>query len=503
MFSRKRALFTLLITVFVVLLTGVSYAEKDTLIVGSQYDAKTLDPIATNDLATSGACMAIYEKLLIWDDLTGEIKPGLAEKWEQIDSKTYKFYLRKGVKFHNGETLKASDVKFTFERARGPLGGSVRTYVSSIETIEVLDDHTFIMKLNKVFTPLLVALSHTSGSIVNEKAVTEAGINYGMNPVGTGPFKMVSWTKGDRINLVRFEEYHGEKPKYKNLILRVVVEPVARVIELETGALDIAYYITPNDRFRVEENPKLTLLRKKDFSTHYVGINFARPPLDNPKVREAIYLALDTQGMQKAIYRGVGSLPTSQFPPSQRYFDESLKPHVQDIEKAKQLLKEAGVGKLKLELWTDEAYERVAAATMTQAQLAEVGIDVELKVFEWGAFMEGLKQKRQDLYTMSWTAAPDPDFSVAGVFHSSMIGGTNRSNVNDPELDAMIEQGAQMADGPEREALYHKIQNRIVNELRPWMYITNDELLVGTQKNVKGFHISPLGYHNVNEVYFE
>lgn len=503
MFSGKKMFFSFLVVVFLVIMAGTSFAEKDTLIVANAFDAKTLDPILTYDLASSNVKMAVYDRLVVWDEKTGGVKPGLAEKWEQLDSTNYKFYLRKGVKFHNGETLKASDVKFSLERALGPQGGSVYAFLSSIKTVEVLDDYTFVIKLKAPYTPMLTALSITPGSIVNEKAVKEAGDSYGMNPVGTGAFKFVSWNKGDKITLVRFDDYWGEKPKFKNLIIRTVVEPVARVVELETGAVDIAYYIKPIDMNRVIENPNLTLLRKTDFSTHYCGFNFLRPPLDNPKVREAIWAALDTAAMQKAIDRGVGSLPTSQFPPNQKYFNPSLKPHVQDVEKAKRLLKEAGVENLKLEYWTDEDYARLATATMVQAQLEEVGITVEMKVFEWGAFMEGLKQKKQDLYSMSWTCPPDPDFSLAPVLHSKMIGGTNRSNVNDPELDAMIDKGAQMPDGPEREALYHKIQDRIVNVLRPWMYVNNGELLVGTQKNVKGFEISPIGYHSVNGVYFE
>jgi peptide/nickel transport system substrate-binding protein len=214
--------------------------------VANIYDARTLDPIVQNEVATSGMCLHIYDTLLALDQ-ENNLVPMLAEKWEQIDDVTYKFTLRKGVKFHNGEPFSAKDVKYTVERAQTPVGSAIRQYSEVVDKVEIVDDYTVIFKLKAPFTPFLMSLSHTWGSIVNQKAVEAGGESYGMNPVGTGPFKFKSWNKGDRIVLERNDDYWGKKPAYKELVMRAVAESINRTIELESGAVDIAYRVPVTD----------------------------------------------------------------------------------------------------------------------------------------------------------------------------------------------------------------------------------------------------------------
>jgi peptide/nickel transport system substrate-binding protein len=498
----KLALLAAAAAIFAGAFAGVALA-KDTLIVANIYDAKTLDPIATNDVATSGMCLHVYDNLLALGP-DGKPVPQLAEKYEIVDNLTYKFSLRKGVKFHNGEEMKAADVKYTFERAKTPAGASIRQYVDDIDTIEAIDDYTVVFKMKRPFTPFLMALTHTCGSILNKKAVEAAGDSYGMNPVGTGPFKFKSWAKGDRITLERNEEYWGKKPAYKTLVMRSIPEATNRTIELESGAIDIAYQITTNDLKRVQENPKLSLMRVVDNSTTYMGLNCSKPPFDNVKVREAVSLALDTVGIQKAVWRGVGKAPVAPIAPNILYAIKDAKPHVQDVEKAKKLLAEAGVKlPLNVQIWTNERKERIDMATIIQSQLEEVGIKAEIKVLEWGAYLDGLKQKTHDMFILGWVASvPDPEFAVSGVFHSSMAGSTNFSYFSNPEVDKMMEQGKALPNGPEREKLYKDLQEKI-DSLKPWIYLHNDEQICGTQKNVKGFQPSPRGYHVLTNVSFE
>ncbi|NLK19373.1 MAG: ABC transporter substrate-binding protein, partial [Synergistaceae bacterium] len=203
------------------IVTAVPVMAKDTLVVANIYDARTLDSITQNEVATSGMCLHIYDTLIALDQ-DNNLVPMLAEKWEQVDDLTYKFYLRKGVFFHNGEPFTAADVKYTVERAQTPVGSAIRQYSEVVDKVEVIDDHTVTMTLKSPFTPFLMSLTHTWGSIVNQKAVEAAGESYGMNPVGTGPFKFKSWNKGDQIVLERNDDYWGEKPAYKELVMRAV-----------------------------------------------------------------------------------------------------------------------------------------------------------------------------------------------------------------------------------------------------------------------------------------
>ncbi|QEK12949.1 glutathione ABC transporter substrate-binding protein [Crassaminicella thermophila] len=478
---------------------------KDSLVVATTYDAKSLDPHATNDVASSNVMQQIYENLVTLDE-NNQVIPQLAEKFEKLDDKTYKFYLRKGVKFHNGEELKASDVKFTFERALAK-GGSIKHIVGDIDPngFEIVDDYTIIIRTKVPSTAFLPSLIHVGGgSILNEKAVKEAGDDYGMNPVGTGPFKFVSWAKGDKIVLKRNEDYYGEKPKFSELVIRAIPEATNRTIELESGGVDIAYSITPNDVSRVEENPDLKLLRKIDNSTTYLGFNCEKAPFDDERVRQAISYALDTESIVKSVFRGVGGVAIGPVAPNVNYYNANLGKPDYDVEKAKKLLAEAGYKDgFKTVLWTNDKKERIDMATIIQNQLKQIGIEVEIQVLEWSAYLEGLKQKQQDMFIVGWTCqTPDPDMALYGPFHSSMKGNNNFTFFGDEKVDELIEKGRLLEDSKERQEVYYEIQ-KLIREKSPWVFLNNGEQVVGVRKNVKGFTPSPFGYHKLYNVYFE
>ena len=371
-------------------------AQRDTLVVADQYDATTFDPVRHNDYPSSRACHQVYDTLIFLDD-DGAFLPGLAEKWEFVSDTSYKMTLRKGVKFHNGEELKAEDVKFSLERATTDLGAHIKTYSQDLDNVEIVDDYTVILHLKKVNVPFFASLAHSWGSIVNKKEVEAQGENYGTpagTAVGTGPFKFVRWKKSDRYTLERFDDYWGEKAKFKTFVLRSIPEPTARTVGLETGEVDIAYPIINNDISRIEENEGLVLQRKPLASTTYMGFNTTKKPFDDPRVRNAFSAALDTVGIQKAVFRGVGKTPRTLIPSGIKYsIDADLPVHARDVEAAKKLFAEAGVDPkgLKIEIWTNERKERVDMATIIQAQLQELGIEAKIKVLEWGAYIQGLQ----------------------------------------------------------------------------------------------------------------
>ncbi|MDR1649275.1 MAG: ABC transporter substrate-binding protein [Synergistaceae bacterium] len=480
---------------------SVPAAAKDTLIVVDQYDATTMDPVAHNDLPSMRACLSVYDTL-IFAGPEGEVLPGLAESWEFLSDTQYKMTLRKGVLFHNGEEMKAEDVKFSLERAAGDKGSKVATYSQNLEKVDAPDDYTAVIHLKKADYSFFLSLTHSWACIVNKKAVEAAGENYGMQPVGTGPFKFLSWQKGNKYVLERFNDYWGPKVKFKTLEVRSVPEPSSRTIELEAEGADIAFPIIANDMKHIEGNPNLVLYREPQTSVCYMGFNVTKKPFDDVRVRKAISAALDTVAIQKAVWRGTGKLPTSLIPFGVLYsLDGKLPPHTQDVEEAKRLLAEAGVKDLKLEIWTNERKERVDSAMIMQAQLLDVGVTAEIKVLEWGAFLNGLRGRTHDLFILGWpTTVPDPNFALAPLLEGGSS--SNYTFIDDPRIEELLVKGRSVPNGNERQEIYEEIQ-RYVNDQVPMIYVYGDESTAGSQKTVKGFKPKLNEVHSVREVYFE
>jgi len=463
-------------------------SHPDTLVVATTYDAKTLDPYMTNDVASSNAMRQIYETLVAIDD-SGKVVPSLAEKVERLDDTTYRFTLKKGVKFHNGELLTADDAIYSLKRAYEK-GASVRHIMGVIDPsgFKKIDDYTFEVKTKEAMSSFLAALTHFGGGVIlNQKAVEAAGDDYGYNPVGTGPYKLVSWKKGDRMELERFEDYHGEKPEFKKMVLRVIPEASNRTIELESGNVDIAFELSSLDISRVKANPNLKISSLVDNSVTYLGFNCSKPPFDNQKLRQAIF---------KAIH-----IPAGVIAPNVKYADSSLEVPTADLAEAKKMLAEAGYPDgLTTTLWTNSKKVRVDMATIIQAQLKKIGVDVKIQVMEWGAYLQGLKDFKHQLFLVGWTCqTPDPDMAVYPTFHSSQIGGNNFAAFGDPEVDTLLSTARITPDGPERKAMYFKIQ-RVLREKAPWVPLANKKYAFGLQDYIVGFEPSPFGFHALYRV---
>lgn len=510
--SAVRVLHVLLpVFLLISLLCGPASAVGDTLVIAQTGDAKSFDPHQMPDNVSCHAMAQVYENLITAND-AGEIVPQLAEKYEQIDELSYKFYLRKGVRFHNGEELKAGDVKFTFDRATSPVGKPLHMVVARIDAAktEIVDDYTIIIRSKTPDASFLAAMTHMGGcAILNEKAVGAAGADYGNNPVGTGPYRLEKWARGDRITLTRFDGYWGEKPAIKNVVLRVVGEQTNRMIELETGGVDIAYTIPPIDLPRFDGNSKLKLVRTPNQMTLYLGLNLRMKPLDDLRVRQALTMAVNRDAIVKAVFRGIGTPARGPIAAGIKYFDNSLPPYEYNVAKAAELLAEAGYPKgFKATMIVNDAKERVDVATVLQSMFKEIGVEIDIQVMEWGAFLDQVDLKQHAMFVFGWNAAaiPDPDYSLYNPFHSSEItegpGGRNRACFANSEVDALLVKGRLVPDGPEREGIYHQIQQKI-REQSPWIFIQNGELLIGTRSYVKGFAPKANSYHRLAGVYFE
>lgn len=479
-------------------------ADMDTLNVVVSSDATSLDPWDTIDVYSQLVYNNIIETLVELDE-NGELVPGLAESYEMIDDTTYEFKLKEGVLFHNGEEMKASDVVFTLRRGcESPMLNFL--YGSVIEdSIEAVDDYTVRFSLDTPSSPFLYNMTNSCAGILSEKAVTEAGDTYSMNPVGTGPYKFVSWDKGTSIVLEAFEDYHGEPAKIKNVIIRPIPESTNRTIELESGGADIACDIPSTDIARVEENSDLQMTYTLSYSTTFLGFNCEAEPFDDVKVRQAVCYAIDYEGITQSVMQGYATPATIPVSSVLLFYDETAEHLPYDPEKAKELLAEAGYPDgFDMVIKCDERKERNDIATIIQSELAEVGINVTIESSEWATFINDVYAGNMQSFVVGYTASsPDPDGVVYSVFHSSMIGNNNNNfaRFSDPETDEYLELGRTSFDTDERAEAYSKLYHRL-NEMVPWDALWVDSKYVGLAGDVQGFVIDPMGVYDFSTVSF-
>ena len=468
---------------------------KDTLVIAQGADAKSLDPHASNDNPSSRIRVQIYDRLMELDD-NGVPQPMLAESWERPDDKTIIFHLRKGVKFHNGDEMKASDVKFSLERALA--SPEVAEIISGINSVEVLDDYTVKVTTEKPMAAILNNLAHTTIAILSEKATKEAGDKFGQNPVGSGPYKFVSWQSGDRITLEAFPEYwQGEAPT-KNVIFRNIVEDTNRTIGLETGELDIVYDISGMDKNKLKDDDRFVLIEGPQASLTYLGFNMKKAPYDNPKVREAISYAIDQKPIIDTVFLGAGEAGNSIIGPNVwGYYD--VEKYTQDIEKAKALLAEAGYPNgFKAKIWVNDNPVRRDTAVILQDQLKQIGIDLAIETVEWGAFLDGTARGDHEMFLLGWgTVTRDPDYGIYELVSTTTMGSAgNRSFYSNPTVDKLLEEGRTELDPEKRKAIYKEIQEIIRKDIPMYMIIYPLQNVV-TQKNIKNFKLDSAQSHKI------
>ncbi len=484
-----------------VLLLGSASAQR--LVVGQGSDAVSLSPHAVNDQPSARVMRQIYDTLVVQtEDL--ELVPGLAESWEQVDENTWLFHIREGVTFHDGSPLTASDVAWTLDRLRNPETGAPAAFlVGFIDTIEAVDEQTVQLTTATPFAPLLAHLSHTATSILSEDAVTAAGEDYGTTVViGTGPFKFVQWDTASQIVLERNDDWWGGEVLPAELVFRPIVEGTVRAIELEAGGIDIAYSLEPRDYLRLQDTPRVVVDEIETLSTAYIGFNAQKEPFDDVRVRQAINYALDVQAIIDAIYEGLGIPANGPISPQVFGANTELEGYEYDPERARELLAEAGYeGGFSTSIWTNDNPLRIQIAEIVQAYLQDVGVNAEIQVLEWGAYLDGTAAGNHDMFILGWvTVTADADYGLYALFHSSQFGNAgNRTFWSNERVDELLDLGRSEADADARMEYYGEAQE-IITEEAPWIFLNVTLEFNGWRDNISGFEPHPAGHHRLYNV---
>lgn len=476
---------------------------KDTLVIAQGADAKSLDPYGTTDSPAGRVMSTIFDTLVTRDD-DGNVAPGLAESWEIVDDTTYIFHLRKGIKFHNGEEFKASDVAFSFSKiAESPHAESIRATID-FENSRVIDDYTFEMKMTEPFGPILNHLNHCVMSIVNEKAYTEAGDQVGQKPVGTGPYKFVSWAAGDRIDLVANKEYWGTTPQIEKLVFRSIPEVASRTIEVETGGIDISIDAQATELKRLEESKDVNVFRRQASRIDFICFNASKAPFDNVKLRQAINMAINKEAIFNVVYQGIGTIASAPMSSVVWSYNDNLPPHDYNIEKAKALLVEAGYPDgLEVTISCDQSQERLDTAEMVQAQLSAIGVKVNIETLERGAFIDKVIEGSLEMFGLGWSSdTGDPDYALYASFHSSMHGaGGNMSFYTNERVDELLALGRTSTDQEVRKKAYLEAQEIVWEEV-PCVFIHCPEEVVIYNAAIKDFGVYDDGQLKVENFHY-
>ncbi len=473
-------------------------------------DAPTLDPHGSNDSATTNASSQIFETLTVYGD-DGLPEPLLAESFEPIDDYTWEFVLREEVSFHDGTEFNAEAVRKSFNRLLDPVFASPRIAIfNMIAEVNVIDDYTVQFVTEFPFSPLPAHLAHNGAAIIAPSAIEEendGGRTVDENPIGTGPFKLESWQRGSEINFVRNDNYWGNLPPLDSLVFRVASEPSTRIAMLETGEAN-AVIISPLDPASVaivEEMDHIEINRIQGTRLNYLGFNMQVEPFNDVRVRQAISMAIDRDGIVDGIMDGQGIAANGPLSPRVFGSTQDLETLDFDVEAARSLLAEAGFpdGFETSLFFAEGDAANASIAELAQANLSEIGITVNIQPIEWGAYLEMTAAGEHEMFILGWTTVTvDADYGLYPIFHSSNLGGPgNRTFLENDRVDELLELGRVTTDQDERLEIYAEISQILVDEA-PMVYLFHPDFVTG-MNGIEGLHQDVNGttfFHSVSLV---
>jgi peptide/nickel transport system substrate-binding protein len=443
----------------------------------------------------------VYEGLLEYVPASTELRPALADSWEiSEDGLEYTFHLRDDVLFHDGTPFDAEAARIGLERIRainqGPAG-----LMTDVESIEAVDSGTLRIRLkqpNVYFLGALPKLPLVSPTAIEEHKTDSdpwAGDFFATNGVGTGPYRFESWTKGSQIVLTKNTEYWREwEPNTADRVILRVDPDVSTALQLlAQGQIDMLGAIGPDDTIAARDLPGVKIVEQPQYQVSVLTLNTSKGPLADPKVRQAIKYAFDYEAFVD-FFQGLGELPTGPLPKTAEGADPSLTPPQRDLEKARQLLAEAGYpdGGFTLRYLGLKglSYEEFAG-TLLQDNLAELGIEVEQILVPWPQMppMMADKENAPDISFLNQSMfTNDPTFILRSSYHSSQTadkGGYNWSYYVNPEVDQWLDEIPSIQDDQERTELLYRVQQRVVEDV-PALYLVTPTLAQPVRENIEG-----------------
>ncbi|HVO94962.1 MAG TPA: ABC transporter substrate-binding protein, partial [Terriglobales bacterium] len=414
--------------------------------------------------------------------------------------KTYVFDLRKDARFHDGHPLTAADVKFTYEsifdaHSRSPKRGLLKP----LQSVETLGPQRVRFRLNTAHAPFVEQF--TLGIVPMGSAPQEGSIT--QPPLGSGPFMVQSIESGERVTLKANPNSWQCKPPLSGLIFKVLPDAMVRVLEFQKGSVDFMQNdLEPDMLPWLRQNTDAQLAAAPGTTYQYIGVNFTHPILRHKKVRQALAYAIDRERIIRHMLKDTVTPANGLLAPLNWAYDDGVPRWPYDPTRAKQLLDEAGfrdpdgdgpLPRFRLSFKTTNIDLRRRIAEALKEQLQAVGIELEIRTYEWGTFFGDIKKGNFHLYSLAWVGVMDPDIFYQ-IFHSQSVppAGDNRGRYSNPELDRLLEEGRRTTNTTERRRIYRRAQAIIADDL-PYIPLWWWKNIVVTRPGLHGFVLHPDG----------
>ncbi|MBI2380164.1 MAG: ABC transporter substrate-binding protein [Gammaproteobacteria bacterium] len=501
------------------------------LVYCSEGSPEAFNPQVASSGTAFDTARALYNRLVEFTPDGKDLRPALAEGWEvSEDGLAWTFHLRRGVKFHQtpyftpSREFSAEDVLFSFERQRRYehpyhfVSGGSYPYFESTELgkllagIEAPDAHTVVFRLNRPYAPFLSILAMEFASILSAEYGQQrlaAGHPEALDrqPIGTGPYRFKRYEKDAFIRFTAHPDYWAGRERTEYLVFAITTDPSLRYARLNAGECDVMAYPLPSQVASMRQDPELTVASAPGLNIAFWGFNTRKKPFDNPKVRQALGMAVNREAIIEAVYRGAAVSAESPLPPTLWAYEPQLAKTEFNPDKARRMLKEAGIIELNLDIWAmpvQRPYNPNARkmAELIQEDLRAIGVRSRIISYEWGSFLQRLRRGEHDTVLLGWTAdTNDPDhFLTPTLSCAAATSGSSRTFWCDPEFERLINMARRLNNQDERTVLYQRAQT-VFKQQTPWLSIAHGANVQVARRDIQGLKQSPFGGVNFSGVW--
>ncbi|MGJ5095113.1 ABC transporter substrate-binding protein [Bradyrhizobium oligotrophicum] len=476
---------------------GPAAQAQTTLRIGLAEDPDVLDPTMARTYVGRIVFAATCDKLFDIDEKLNIVPQLALSQQTSADGKEVTIKLRPGVKFHDGEPFDAEAAKFSLDRHLTFPGSFRKPELASLDHVDVVDPLTIKLVLKAPFSPLIAQLTDRAGMMVSPKAAREAGDKFGLHPVCAGPYKFVERVQQDKIVFEKFADYWNKDNVFiDRIVYQPIVDATVRLANLKSGALDLIERVLATDIKDVRADSRLALSTAIELGYQGITLNIGKDKAKGPlsqsaKVRQALDLAIDREALNQVVFNGE-FMPGNQWVnPSHPYYQKAFPVRARDVEKAKALLKEAGVTTpVAVDFMVPKGAETEAVAQVVQSMAAEAGFDMKIRVTEFATSLKQAEAGDYQAFMLSWSGRIDPDGNSYVFLHSNAP--QNYSAWANAEADKALSDARLVTDMAQRKALYEKL-TKLEIEDEPILYLYHRRILIAHTKKLEGYKQMPDG----------